>query len=168
MIRIDLPGRQPVCQRRRPVTQGPAQAAGAFATPTFPLNARFWHGLNLARWTFLCENVFMRTTLDLPDETFRQLKAQAALNGLKLKELVTQLIQHGLAAGVTQPAPTQPRSPLPVAIRRDTYPIPIAREADGTVTPYLTNAELYALLDDEDLAQYQRVLSQVPGQVPGQ
>ena len=110
----------------------------------------------------------MRTTLDLPDETFRQLKAQAALNGLKLKELVTQLIQHGLAAGVTQPAPVQARRPLSAAMGRDPYPIPIARDADGTVTPYLTNAELYALLDDEDLAQYQRVLSPVPDQAPRQ
>ena len=110
----------------------------------------------------------MRTTLDLPDETFRQLKAQAALNGMKLKELVTQLIERGLAAGVTESTQAQQRSPLPVAIRRTPYPIPIAREADGTVTPYKTNAELYALLDDEDLAQYQRVLSQVPGQAPRQ
>ena len=95
----------------------------------------------------------MRTTLDLPDETFRQLKAQAALNGLKLKELVTQLIQHGLAAGVTQPAPAHQSSPLPVAVGRAPYPIPIAREADGTVTPYKTNAELYALLDDEGMTK---------------
>ena len=38
----------------------------------------------------------MRTTLDLPDETFRQLKVQAALRGLKLKGLVTQFIERGL------------------------------------------------------------------------
>jgi hypothetical protein len=92
----------------------------------------------------------MRTTLDIPDETFRQLKAHAALNGLLLKELVTQLIQRGLAA--------QPSAP-PVAMERlASYPIPIAREADGTVTPYLTNAELHSILEDEDLAQYQQVL----------
>ncbi len=102
----------------------------------------------------------MRTTLDLPDETFRQLKAQAALSGLKLKELVTQLIQRGLAS-VTAPVPEQQPNKLPVAIERfATYPIPIAREADGTVTPYLTNAQLYAILDEEDMAQYQRVLQQ--------
>ena len=117
----------------------------------------------------------MRTTLDLPDETFRQLKAQAALNGMKLKELVTQLIQRGLAAGVAAPMPAPQRSPLPVAIQRfsstpvsaahtASYPIPIAREADGTVTPYLTNADLYAILDEEDLAQYQRVLNGTTGQ----
>ena len=79
----------------------------------------------------------MRTTLDLPDETFRQLKA---------------------------PAPAQQYRPLPVAIERASYPIPIAREADGTVTPYLSNAQLYAMLDEEDLANEQRVLNQVPGQ----
>ena len=117
----------------------------------------------------------MRTTLDLPDETFRQLKAQAALNGMKLKELVTQLIQRGLAAGVAAPTPAPQRSPLPVAIQRfsatpvsaahaPSYPIPIAREADGTVTPYLTNADLHAILDEEDLAQYQRVLNGTTGQ----
>ena len=106
----------------------------------------------------------MRTTLDLPDETFRQLKAQAALSGLKLKELVTQLIQRGLTSvtvTVTAPVPEQQPNTLPVAIERlESYPIPIAREADGTVTPYLTNAQLYAILDEEDMAQYQRVLQQ--------
>jgi hypothetical protein len=106
----------------------------------------------------------MRTTLDLPDETFRQLKAQAALSGLKLKELVTQLIQRGLTSvtvTVTAPVPEQQPNKLPVAIERlESYPIPIAREADGTVTPYLTNAQLYAILDEEDMAQYQRVLQQ--------
>ena len=36
----------------------------------------------------------MRTTLDLPDETFRRLKAQAALRGHKLKELVVDISDH--------------------------------------------------------------------------
>ena len=81
----------------------------------------------------------MLTTLDLPDETFRQLKAQAALRGLKLKELVTQLIQRGLPLPQQQPTAMAVASVL-------TYPIPIAREADGTVTPYLRNAALQAVL----------------------
>jgi len=97
----------------------------------------------------------MRTTLDLPDETFRQLKAQAAMNGLKLKELVTQLIERGLDAGLTKPAPPPQSGP---------YPIPIAREADGTVTPFLSNAQLSAMLDEEDVAQYQRLKAQEAGQ----
>jgi len=117
----------------------------------------------------------MRTTLDLPDETFRQLKSQAALKGMKLKELVTQLIERGLAAGVTANQAAQPHGPPPVAIKRfaatlaatepaPTYPIPIARDADGTVTPYLNNAQLHAILDEEDMAQYKRARNDASGQ----
>ena len=117
----------------------------------------------------------MRTTLDLPDETFRQLKSQAALSGMKLKELVTQLIERGLAAGVTTNQPAQQSGPQSVAIKRfaatvaateptPTYPIPIARDADGTVTPYLTNAQLHAILDEEDMAQHKRLRSGASGQ----
>lgn len=93
----------------------------------------------------------MRTTLDLPDETFRQLKAQAALRGMKLKELVTQFIERGLAAGTIPPAPLRGRPPLPVAIRRD---------SNAPFTLALTNAELYAILDEQDLEQYRRVMAQ--------
>jgi hypothetical protein len=92
----------------------------------------------------------MRTTLDLPDETFRQLKARAALSGLKLKELVTQLIERGLANGEPVTASAQQTQSLPVAIKR----IP-----GSPPTPALTNAQLYTLLDEEDAAQYQRVLN---------
>lgn len=123
----------------------------------------------------LHKGVFMRTTLDIPDETFRQLKAQAALNGMKLKELVTQLIQRGLAADAMPPRAAQPPAPTPEAMASVTtapvaaapgtsYPIPIAREADGTVTPYLSNAALHAMLEEQDLAQYQRALNGAGGQ----
>lgn len=93
----------------------------------------------------------MRTTLDLPDETFRKLKAEAALRGFKLKELVAQFIERGLAADSNQPAPSRERPPLPVAIQRDPNAPP---------APALANAELYALLDAQDLEQYRRVMSQ--------
>ncbi len=91
----------------------------------------------------------MRTTLDLPDEIFRKLKAEAALRGFKLKELVTQFIERGLAADAGQPTPTpHQRSPFPVAI---------ARDLDTPMTPALTNEQLHSLLEEEDLAQYRRV-----------
>ena len=101
----------------------------------------------------------MRTTLDLPDETFRRLKAQAALRGLKLKELVAQMIDRGLAEGAVDPPNVRAGRPQSQpGLAQNPYPIPIAREADGTVTPYLSNQQLHAILDEEDLAQYQRVL----------
>lgn len=93
----------------------------------------------------------MRTTLDLPDEIFRKLKAEAALRGLKLKELVTQFIERGLVADAGPPTPLRPRSAFPVAIARDL----------GTpMTPALTNEQLHSLLEEEDLAQVRRVFEQ--------
>ena len=38
----------------------------------------------------------MRTTIDLPDELFRQVKARAALKGMKLKEYVTEALRDSL------------------------------------------------------------------------
>lgn len=84
----------------------------------------------------------MRTTLDLPDPLFRELKARAASQGRKLKELVTLFIEDGLhgAATSTQPSAERPlRSPLPVA-----------RRACGLNIPAMTNAQLQGILDDED------------------
>ncbi len=39
----------------------------------------------------------MRTTLDLPDNVFRKLKARAAMEGLSLKDLVARYIKSGLS-----------------------------------------------------------------------
>jgi hypothetical protein len=80
----------------------------------------------------------MRTTLDLPDQTFRALKAEAALRGFKLKELVTQLIETGLNASRPVPAPS--RSPLPVV-----------RPATGVLHPAISNAGIEKILASEDV-----------------
>ena len=83
----------------------------------------------------------MRTTLDLPDPLFRELKARAAIEGKKLKELVAIYLEaslHGTEAAVQ--IPTRPlRSTLPVA-----------RRATGHSIPAMSNAEIQAILDDED------------------
>ena len=56
----------------------------------------------------------MRTTLDLPDTVFRQLKARAALEGLPLKDLIARFVANGLrgadadsAGQVAEPAATK-------------------------------------------------------------
>ena len=88
----------------------------------------------------LCEYGFMRTTVDLPDETFRQLKTEAALCGAKLKDLITEFIEKGLAARATgQPLTAPSRSPLPQI-----------RPKTGVRHPALTNAELEDLLTKAD------------------
>jgi hypothetical protein len=38
----------------------------------------------------------MRTTFDLPDELFRQVKASAAAQGIKLREFVTAALENAL------------------------------------------------------------------------
>jgi hypothetical protein len=40
----------------------------------------------------------MRTTVDLPDAVFRQLKARAALEGCSLKELVLRMVERELSS----------------------------------------------------------------------
>ncbi len=80
----------------------------------------------------------MRTTLDLPDPLFRELKAESALRGMKLKELVADLLRRGLAHQQQVSTPGQ-RSPLPVI-----------RKATGTPHPALTHRELDHLLTAEE------------------
>lgn len=81
----------------------------------------------------------MRTTLDLPDPIFRRLKAESALRGLKLKELVAELIRNGLKQQSSEGTPVR-RSALPAF-----------RPATGVVHPARSNQELEALLDHEEV-----------------
>jgi hypothetical protein len=39
----------------------------------------------------------MRTTIDLPDPLFKQVKAEAALRGMKLREFITRSLERTLA-----------------------------------------------------------------------
>ncbi|MCO4095136.1 MAG: hypothetical protein HEQ37_17520 [Acidovorax sp.] len=54
----------------------------------------------------------MRTTLDLPDDLLRHLKAQAALEGTTLKQLVLTLVERGLNTSA-RTRPESARSTLP-------------------------------------------------------
>lgn len=66
----------------------------------------------------------MRTTIDIPDELYRSLKARAALSGVPVRDVVAQLIDLGLRS-VSSAAPTRDRrhSPPPVAIPSRGVPI---------------------------------------------
>jgi hypothetical protein len=82
----------------------------------------------------------MRTTIELPDELFRRVKAKAALDGLKMKDLITHYVEQGLEQGsVATGAAVRQRSPLPVA-----------RPATGLVIPKLSKQDIQRLLDTED------------------
>jgi hypothetical protein len=81
----------------------------------------------------------MRTTIDFPDDLFREVKARAALDGLKLKDLITRYVEQGLRKGVLPS--TRQRSELPVA-----------RKATGHTLPSLTNTDIQRILEEEETA----------------
>jgi hypothetical protein len=83
----------------------------------------------------------MRTTLDLPNPLFRELKAQAARKSMKMKELLATYVEAGLyGRSSSRPEGHSPRSPLPVA-----------RRSTGITLPALTNAQAQHLLDEDDV-----------------
>ncbi len=86
----------------------------------------------------------MRTTIDLPDELFRQAKAKAALDGLRLKDLITRFVEQGLRQGAPPSSATPPR--------RRRSELPVTRAATGRTLPDLTNAEIHRILEEEETA----------------
>ncbi len=79
----------------------------------------------------------MRTTIDLPDTLYRQIKARAALQGLPVKTLVGDLLQRGLAASDAQ-VKARPSRSLPPSVEVS-VPFPLRHP---------TNAALFELLDE--------------------
>lgn len=93
----------------------------------------------------------MRTTIDLPDAVFREVKIRAVQQGTTLRALVAKYIEAGLRDhGAPQAPEPHQRAPLPVAI---------GREPGKPLTGALTNQELEALLEGEDLENSRRVVS---------
>ena len=86
----------------------------------------------------------MRTTVDLPEPLFREVKARAAQSGLKLKELLARYVEAGLRA---RPTPAMP-------LKR--APLPTFGEVSSVNHTSLSNAELQALMENEDLESVAR------------
>ncbi len=80
----------------------------------------------------------MRTTLDLPDPVFRDLKTKAAQEGVTLKKLLTRYVEKGLYP-TREPQVPPVRSPLPVFF-----------EPTGTPMSALTNARIEEIFLEED------------------
>ena len=51
----------------------------------------------------ICIYAFVRTTIELPDSLFREVKATAAQQGMLLKDYVTQALQDKLAERSSRP-----------------------------------------------------------------
>jgi hypothetical protein len=88
----------------------------------------------------------MRTTIELPDELFRRVKARAATEGVKLKDLITEYVEQGLKRDPDRIAAERKRAPLPV----------IKSAATGDPIPALSREELARFEEEEDLAKLAR------------
>jgi hypothetical protein len=85
----------------------------------------------------------MRTTIELPDELFREAKTRAVQQGTTLKDLMIQFVRSGLGAPAAgRGSASSRRTPPPVAIRRIRGRRP---------SPALSSSELHALLEDEEV-----------------
>ena len=79
----------------------------------------------------------MKTTIDLPDELFREAKARAAIEGIKLKDLVADALRAKLHA-----APVQKK-------RRVKFPIIKSNHAGGRITDDMVNAAIEQMYKEE-------------------
>jgi hypothetical protein len=84
----------------------------------------------------------MRTTIDLPDDLYRALKARAGLNGVKLRQLIQRLIEQGL------------RSPDGESATGKHRPPPVIIPPSGVPIPAVSRAELARMEEEEDEAKY--------------
>ncbi len=82
----------------------------------------------------------MRTTVDLPDDLYRALKARAALSGVTMRDLLRRLIEQGLR----QPGTVGEGAPR----RRE--PPPVIIPPRGKPIAALSRAELRRIEDEED------------------
>ena len=96
----------------------------------------------------------MRTTLDIPDPLFKEVKTRAVQQGVTLKELLASYIEAGLRS------PSVPKNTAATGGKLHPLPVGIARVPDAPLHPALSNAELNAILEAEDLAEYKRVIAQ--------
>lgn len=85
----------------------------------------------------------MRTTIDLPDDLFREAKTYAVHQGTTLKEVITQCVQLGLRG--------QPLGQVTAPARRGPPPVAIRRESGLARTRARSNRELHALLEEEEI-----------------
>lgn len=79
----------------------------------------------------LCEYVFMRTTVDLPDPVFRRMKAAAALQGSTIKQFVQRAVERELSSELRP--------------KRRKLTLPLIRGCEKRILS-LTNAEIDDIL----------------------
>ena len=78
----------------------------------------------------------MRTTIDIPDDLLRQAKSTAALQGVKLKDLIAGYIARGLSYKQIRSGHS---GELPQFVPKS-----------GIIIPNMTNTDIESMWDDEE------------------
>lgn len=86
----------------------------------------------------------MRTTIDLPDDLFREVKTYAVQQDTTLKDVITRCLRAGLQG--------QPMGNDTERLHRPPPPVAIRRKSGQTRVRARTNRELNALLEEEEIA----------------
>ena len=89
----------------------------------------------------------MKTTLEIPDPLFRQVKARAAMEGVKLKDLVAS----ALSAYLTKPGADAEGQAKPC-------PFPLVRGKGGPLLKQTSNQTIARLEEEDDTKRHRRSL----------
>jgi hypothetical protein len=92
----------------------------------------------------------MRTSVDLPDELFRRVKAAAALHGKSLKEFLTEILIEAVAEQDDDVEMDE------APCYGHPGPIPVTIPKAGRTFKSLTNAELYEIFLREESEQWDK------------
>jgi hypothetical protein len=84
----------------------------------------------------------MKTTIDLPEDLLRRAKAEAALGGRKLRELVAEALR--LRVGIKDAATSAPGAPAPLVRNFDALPRIKVRPGKGKLN--IPTARIHELL----------------------
>jgi hypothetical protein len=110
-----------------------------FEPATYVSRTKFepWRSLTFGAGKHI--SIFMRTTLDLPDDLMKRAKIAAVKRGSTLRDLVAE----GLRRVLTDEA----------ALKRKRMTEAPVKLPPGHAIPVLSNSEIAALFDREDIAQ---------------
>ena len=89
----------------------------------------------------------MKTTLEIPDPLFKQMKSRAAMDGLKLKELVAS----ALSAYLAKPEPSANQEIKPC-------PFPLVRGKGGPLMKRMSKETVAKLEEEDDIERHRRSL----------
>lgn len=122
---------------------GDRRSQGGIVAPQQPGGLWIWIAGKTVSW----KTGRMKTTLEIPDSLFKQVKARAAMEGLKLKDLVASALDAYMAR--PRSGPPEPAKPCP---------FPLVRGKGGPLMRRMSGETIARLEEREDVERHRRSL----------